>query len=116
MDKRRVTVGSLIPKQPAVEPVTPSRHPRKTQQDTFIRLQQNKHVFDIKRMKGNLLNTSLKQGKPLEFKCRKGTCGVCTVKIIEGASHLLPPNEKEQKKLQHALTEGYRLACQAELQ
>jgi ferredoxin, 2Fe-2S len=56
----------------------------------------------------------LNQGKQINYKCRKGTCGQCTVKIIKGPG-LSAPNELEQKKLKDELTNGYRLSCQTEI-
>ncbi|RJS59919.1 2Fe-2S iron-sulfur cluster-binding protein [Bacillus sp. PK3_68] len=116
MNNRKFTVGSLIPNQQTAEPVTvawQTQQPPKKQLKTSIRLLQNGQTFHVKRFKGNLLEAALKQNQALQFKCRKGTCGVCTVKVIEGASLLSLPNEQEQKKLKQSLTEGYRLACQA---
>lgn len=117
MDNRKFTVGSLIPNQQTAEPVIlQTQQSEKKPQETSIRLLQNGQAFRVKRIKGNLLDEALKQDQALNFKCRKGTCGVCTVQITEGASFLSPPNEKEQKKLKQALTEGCRLACQAVIQ
>ncbi|KAB7705978.1 2Fe-2S iron-sulfur cluster binding domain-containing protein [Bacillus aerolatus] len=120
MDNRKFTVGSLLPNQlntdTAIIMKQPEdKQPENVQEDAHIHLQQNQQTFRIKHVKGNLLNEALKQDQAINFKCRKGTCGVCTVKITEGALLLSPPNEKEQKKLQHALTDGCRLACQANM-
>lgn len=44
--------------------------------------------------------------------CKRGFCGKCTVKVIEG--ELSEPNEKEIKKLgKEKISEGFRLGCQA---
>jgi 2Fe-2S ferredoxin len=60
-----------------------------------------------------LLDAALEQGQKLNYKCKKGTCGVCMVKIDEGESLLYPANQKEHKKLKNDLNFSYRLACQA---
>jgi ferredoxin len=122
MNKRMLTVGSLIPKNmllannlvinPIVKPIpssTEQSHPNN------ISLLQNQIRFEVRPIKGNLLDVALEQGQDLQYKCRKGTCGVCTVQVVEGASCLSPPNENEQKKLKKGINDGYRLACQAKI-
>jgi ferredoxin, 2Fe-2S len=114
MNNRVFTVGSLIPgrliaKQQAPVPTeTP-----KTKTEEMI-VEQNGNKILIKPVKGNLLDTALNQGKPINYKCRKGTCGQCSVKVVKGP-RLSAPNELEQKKLKDGLTNGYRLACQTEM-
>nr|WP_279325979.1 2Fe-2S iron-sulfur cluster-binding protein [Bacillus sp. FJAT-47783] len=56
-----------------------------------------------------LLDRALSENIPLDFKCRKGTCGKCAVEIVKGANLLHPPNEKELKKCGDV---NVRLACQ----
>ncbi|MFB9759477.1 2Fe-2S iron-sulfur cluster-binding protein [Ectobacillus funiculus] len=122
MNKRMLTVGSLIPKHMlltnhlVIHPIvkaspsaTEHRHPNS------INLLQNQIQFEVRPAKGNLLDVALEQGQALQYKCRKGTCGVCTVQVVEGASCLSSPNEKEQKKLKKGINDGYRLACQANI-
>lgn len=116
MANRTFTVGSLIPGKQPTEPPLQVRQAAKQKQKADIRLLQNGQTFRVQRFRGNLLNEALKQGQAINFKCRKGTCGVCTVKVTDGSSFLSPPNEKERKKLKHALTEGCRLACQAAIE
>ncbi|MDE3840893.1 hypothetical protein C0966_16605 [Bacillus methanolicus] len=113
MNKRAFTVGSLIPRNMMIHKVSRSKPER--QHLNEIILLQNQMRFKIEPTKGNLLDVALDQGQALQYKCRKGTCGVCTVKVIEGLSSLSLPNEKEQKKLKKALNDHYRLACQAEI-
>jgi 2Fe-2S ferredoxin len=106
--RRTLTVGSLITKKQQIVPAkTIPVHQAK------IHLQQNQSNFElVPVMDQTLLEAALQQGQSLDFKCRKGTCGRCTVKVTEGTSFLLPPNKKEQQKLNKLLMEGYRLACQ----
>lgn len=61
----------------------------------------------------SILDSALEKGIGLEYKCRKGTCGKCKVKIINGHSYLQPTNQLEQIKLEQQLKNGFRLACQA---
>ena len=53
---------------------------------------------------------------PLEFDCRKADCGVCLIKVVEGAEHLSVPTtaEKDFLKAMHAQT-SERLACQCRI-
>ncbi|KKB33988.1 2Fe-2S iron-sulfur cluster-binding protein [Bacillus thermotolerans] len=118
---RRLTVGSLLPNQPrpvavpkAPSVVQPSKQP--LPEKAIIRLEQNGRSFSVRHVKGNLLTEGLSQGLPLQYKCRKGTCGVCTVKVTDGASRLSLPNQQEHKKLQGNIKSGFRLACQANME
>lgn len=116
MGQRGFTVGSLIPGKivPVVKdfdrnnPVTPSIKPEK------IIVQQGSAEFKLTPSKGKLLDAALNQGKALKFKCRKGTCGQCTVKVLHGPG-LSSPNEQEFKKLNKEIANGYRLACQVDI-
>jgi ferredoxin, 2Fe-2S len=111
-----LTVGSLIPKYAVIQNVTIS-HSKviKPRQKTGIRLVQNDKHYTVSPHKGNLLDEAIRQGQELQYKCKKGTCGVCTIKIENGLDCLSLPNEKERKKLKGNLQTGYRLACQAEI-
>lgn len=118
MNRRAFTVGSLIPGSMLTlqttsvsikKESTPVPTPKKQ-----IVVMQNKRSFEIKPEKGKLLDVALSQGKPIQYKCRKGTCGQCTVKVIEGVG-LANPNSQEHEKLGKEIANGYRLACQAEI-
>jgi ferredoxin, 2Fe-2S len=117
---RAFTVGSLIPGIMTVH-ITPAPLQRQELETPFVKkqaskiiVQQNGQTFEITPFQGSLLNAALDQGKAIQYKCRKGTCGQCKVKIIQGAG-LSPANELEVKKLGKDLGDGYRLACQAEI-
>ncbi|MFK9090100.1 2Fe-2S iron-sulfur cluster-binding protein [Bacillus salipaludis] len=112
MGQRVFTVGSLIPGK-IVPVVKALERPAETKLVNII-VQQGGNQFVISPKKGKLLDAALNQGKPLRFKCRKGTCGQCTVKVFQG-SGLSKPNEQEDKKLNKEIANGYRLACQAEI-
>ncbi|MCP1357896.1 2Fe-2S iron-sulfur cluster-binding protein [Aneurinibacillus migulanus] len=109
MNRKSLTVGSLINGKKQFLPSKNTNVPQ-----SKIHLQQNRLHAELTPVSHQtLLDATLDQGQLLDYACRKGTCGRCTVEVITGASLLHTPNKKEQKKLQHLLTEGYRLACQA---
>lgn len=117
-----LTVGSLIPTLAAARTITHQQPEKQTVtvikkpvEKPTINLLQNSRRFSIQPVTGNLLVTALAQGQDVNYKCQKGTCGVCTVKVENGIRGLSVPNEKEQEKLKEKLQLGYRLACQAEI-
>jgi ferredoxin, 2Fe-2S len=114
MNNRVFTVGSLIPGRLIVKPQTSEPTESKKNKIEEIIVEQNGSKIEIYPVKGKLLDAALNQGKQINYKCRKGTCGQCTVKVIKGY-RLSAPNELEQKKLKNELPNGYRLACQAEI-
>ncbi|MFJ5759698.1 2Fe-2S iron-sulfur cluster-binding protein [Neobacillus sp. NPDC093182] len=114
MINRVLTVGSLIPGRMTVKPPAPVQTENKEVKTEGIIVEQNGNRMEIHPVKGKLLDIALIQGKQINYKCRKGTCGQCTVKVIKGTG-LSVPNEQEQKKLKNELMNGYRLACQAEI-
>lgn len=115
MKNRVFTVGSLIPGRMVVErPASIDQVEKVKPQPEKIIIEQNGSRFAIQPAKGKLLDIALNQDKQIQYKCRKGTCGQCTVKVVQ-AKGLSAPNEQEHKKLQDQLANGYRLACQAEI-
>jgi ferredoxin len=113
LKRKTLTVGSLISKN---RQMIPSEEiPKEIDvQPASIRLRQNQSYFEVvPRPHQTLLDAALEQKQFIDFKCRKGTCGRCKVRVTEGASLLHPPHEKERIKLQHSLAQEYRLACQA---
>jgi ferredoxin, 2Fe-2S len=114
MNNRVLTVGSLIPGRLIVKQQAPVLNETPKIETEEIIVEQNGSKIEIQPVKGKLLDAALNQGKQINYKCRKGTCGQCTVKVIKGPG-LSAPNELEQKKLKNELTNGYRLACQAEI-
>lgn len=119
MERRVYTVGSLIPgsmtltQAPSAHAIPVSNQSIKPNLEKII-VMQNGNRYEISAVKGNLLDIALNQGNPIQFKCRKGTCGQCKVKIVQGQT-LSEPNEQEQKMLKKELDNGYRLACQTEI-
>ncbi|RXT08759.1 2Fe-2S iron-sulfur cluster-binding protein [Ammoniphilus sp. CFH 90114] len=118
MKKKSLSVGSLKPgskvKSPVPSPTNISIPKQPEQMDQSIRISQGQSHFSITPVKHTtLLSAALEQKQSVEYKCMKGTCGKCTVKVLDGQSLLSAPNQQENKKLDGALSQGYRLACQA---
>ncbi|WP_209124277.1 2Fe-2S iron-sulfur cluster binding domain-containing protein [Alkalihalobacillus sp. BA299] len=126
MKTRKLTVGSL--KTIKVEPVKFSETKMKDvkfkpkndfkqekQVKQKIEVMQNSKTFTITPNQKNrlLLDLALDQNQLLAYKCKKGSCGKCTVKVMSGNSCLKEVTTQEQKKLQDQVNFGYRLACQA---
>ena len=79
-----------------------------------MELKQHQRYFQVKVKKGqSILEAALEQNLSLEYKCKKGTCGKCKVKLMNGSTYLQPVNSLEEKKLNHLAQSGFRLACQA---
>lgn len=123
MRTRVLTVGSLIPGAAAAVISPPQVMVKELKEKVVapapakvkpIVVVQNQNRYEIVPVSGTLLEIALAQGKPIQYKCQKGTCGQCKVKVLEG-SVLSPPTGQEQKKLGKELNEGFRLACQAEV-
>lgn len=117
---RKLTVGSLksasvknnqepkAPDSPRI-PKTVSRPPM-----SGIRLMQGGNVYGLSFSPGkNVLQSALDNGLPIQFKCRKGSCGVCKIRVISGSGLLEAANKRENKLLSDDVKAGYRLACQA---
>jgi ferredoxin len=79
-----------------------------------MEIEQN-HIHYQVEMKSDqsILEAALEQGIELDYKCQKGTCGRCKVKVINGRSLLQSANSLEENKLVQLLKMGFRLACQA---
>jgi 2Fe-2S ferredoxin len=77
-------------------------------------IQQNERYFQVKVKKGeSILGAALQQNIGLDYSCKKGTCGKCKVKVVNGSAYLQPANKLEEKKLEHLIQCEFRLACQA---
>ncbi|MBM7570596.1 2Fe-2S iron-sulfur cluster-binding protein [Aquibacillus albus] len=120
MDTRRLTVGSLKerPAKPSVNVTAVEKGPTKVMKRKkpvpSIKVLQNNSVYKvIPKANQTLLDTALNQDQMLSFKCKKGTCGKCMVKVLNGMECLREPTIQEDKKLETKLNQGYRLACQA---
>ncbi|MDF2903110.1 MAG: Ferredoxin [Bacillus sp. (in: firmicutes)] len=79
----------------------------------IMKIEQNQSSYQLEVKKDQtILDAALEQGVPLDYKCQKGTCGRCKVKIVNGSALLQPANHLEKTKLQHLLQQEFRLACQ----
>lgn len=79
-----------------------------------LEIEQNQRYFQVEVKKGqSILDAALEQNLSLDYNCKKGTCGKCKVKLVKGSTYLQPANSLEEKKLNHLIQGGYRLACQA---
>jgi ferredoxin len=96
-------------KQPANYSSNHIKEPR-----TIIFTQNNK-VFTITASDGKytLLDAALQSNKPVNFKCRAGTCGKCAVQIIKGEHWLADKTGQEEDTLKRKKITGFRLACQS---
>ncbi|MFN7253443.1 MAG: 2Fe-2S iron-sulfur cluster-binding protein [Anaerobacillus sp.] len=116
MKTRKLTVGSLKTVSNKTKIVNKEAELAyiKEKEKFPIKVIQNNKNFIIKPLKGQtLLDAAVSQGQSIDYKCKKGTCGKCTVKVIKGSSCLEDPTMQEQKKLDIYLHSGYRLACQS---
>lgn len=95
------------------QPVAVDR-PTVHEQNRVIVIKQNQRSFQVEVKKGqSVLDAALEQNVSLDYRCKKGTCGKCKVQLVTGSAELQPVNHLEEKKLNHLLQSGFRLACQA---
>jgi ferredoxin len=122
MKSRKLTVGSLktkekvIPNYKAVENHTTFQFVNKSEKRKINRIevmQNNRNYTIIAQKKSSLLDLALEQNQMLSFKCKKGSCGKCKVKILSGTSCLEDFTKQERKTLKDQLDLQYRLSCQA---
>ncbi|SDI49367.1 2Fe-2S iron-sulfur cluster-binding protein [Alteribacillus bidgolensis] len=110
----KLTIGSLKPGSSAFNRKFESSSVPAQTSENFIEIQQHQNTFKIKPDRNNtVLNSALNQEFELDYKCKKGTCGKCRVKLLKGNSMLTSVNEAEKKKLGKEIDANYRLACQA---
>ncbi|SFJ53780.1 2Fe-2S iron-sulfur cluster-binding protein [Thermoflavimicrobium dichotomicum] len=123
MRKKQLTVGSLLPGtkgEPAAKSEqtinlstsrTTTKHKMTSQ--PFIKVKQHDRIFTLTPHSGKtMLEAALSQNQLIDYKCRKGNCGKCKVRVMEGSELISSPTSKELGKLKKELAEGYRLACQ----
>jgi ferredoxin, 2Fe-2S len=121
---KKLTIGSLkydrISLSVSVDPpVKIDQHlkivnPSVNETKRIMEIEQNQTHFQIAVKKNQtILDAALEQNLALDYKCKKGTCGKCKVKVVSGRTYLHPANSLEENKLNHLLQTGFRLACQA---
>lgn len=113
---KKLTIGSLKGNDTELSfelSIQPEK-PLKSETKKVIEIEQHevRYGMEVKENE-SILDTALKQGIALDYKCKQGTCGKCKVKVLSGHHFLQTVNHLEEKKLQHALKSNFRLACQA---
>lgn len=116
---KSLTVGSLIPgreKPHMKKKMEEVDQPIAKNSQSIIKVEQNGHVFKLKPVQGiSLLDLALQTNTPIEYKCKKGTCGRCKVEVKSGEDLLAEPTVQEKNKLAGMENKGFRLACQAKV-
>ncbi|MBU8914613.1 2Fe-2S iron-sulfur cluster binding domain-containing protein [Bacillus sp. FJAT-29953] len=59
--------------------------------------------FTISSVKGKFLDAALHQGQSINFNCRKGTCGQCTVKVVDSSTGLTKSMQNSKRKSKMAI-------------
>lgn len=114
LKKRILTVGSLKVNTGETLALDTKIEETSESNGKNIELIQNERSYQVNAENGvNLLDAALKQGFPLDYKCKNGTCGKCTVKVFSGEDCLESATKLEKTKLKENITNGYRLACQS---
>ena len=115
---RKLTIGSLkyggsMSMELNDQPIYRER-PTVKETKRILKIEQNQLDFLVDVKKGqSILDAALEQDIPLEYSCKKGTCGKCQVMLVTGSAYLQPVNSLEMNKLNNKIKSGYRLACQA---
>ncbi|WP_187118932.1 2Fe-2S iron-sulfur cluster-binding protein [Bacillus marasmi] len=118
--EKKLTIGSLKPgvRKPSTQSKSIVITKNKFKElKRILEIEQKQNYFKFEIYPGqNILEAALESGVGLDYKCKKGTCGKCTLRIVNGQSYLTQPNQAEAKKLESLVQKGYRLACQASAQ
>jgi ferredoxin, 2Fe-2S len=89
---------------------------RKTTAQPLIKLKQHGRTFTLTPHSGKtILDCALSQNQPIDYKCGKGNCEKCLVKVLAGSALISSPTAIEWSKLNNRLAEGFRLACQTKI-
>ncbi|WP_051556534.1 2Fe-2S iron-sulfur cluster-binding protein [Alkalihalobacterium bogoriense] len=119
---KKLTVGSLIEgKQNRIQienAIVEKTNVKKEQKkepaeakERIIQIEQHGRRYEVKSEQNvSVLEQALNQKVPIDYKCRKGSCGKCEVMIVSGHDVLSKRTDKEIEKLQEPT---HRLACQA---
>jgi ferredoxin, 2Fe-2S len=114
----KLTIGSLkydrIENSFSIDEPVNRERPSSIEPNRVVDIKQNQRYFQVEVKKGqSILDAALEQNVYLDYKCRKGVCGKCKVKLVNGSTYLQPANSLEEKNLHHLIQSGFRLACQA---
>ena len=115
---KKLTIGSLkydrIKSTVSIGPSVFMERPTVNETKRVVEIEQNQCYFQVVVKKGqSILDAALEKNLSLDHKCKRGTCGKCKVKLVNGSTYLQPGNSLEEKKLHHLIQSGFRLACQA---
>ena len=115
---KRLTIGSLkydrIVSSSSMDQTVNVERADVNETNRVMEIKQNQRYFQLQVKKGkSILDAALEQNLSLDYKCKKGTCGKCKVKLVNGDTYLQSANSLEEKKLHHLIQSGFRLACQA---
>ncbi len=115
---KKLTIGSLkynhIMSTVSINQPVIMETPTVNETSRGIDIKQNQRYFQIEvKRDQSILDAAIEQHLSLDYKCKKGTCGKCKVKVVNGSTYLQPANSLEENKLHHLIQSGYRLACQA---
>jgi ferredoxin, 2Fe-2S len=115
---KKLTIGSLkydgIKSTVSIDQPVIMERPNVNETNRVMEMEQNQRYFQVEVKKGqSILDAALEQNVSLDYYCKKGTCGKCKVKLVNGSTYLQPENILEEKKLHHLIQSGFRLACQA---
>ncbi|MFC4076699.1 2Fe-2S iron-sulfur cluster-binding protein [Salinithrix halophila] len=71
-----------------------------------------KHAFDMEKGE-SLLFEAISRSVMIPFNCTSARCGICRVKVLEGAENLNEVGDREILRLgEEKVEQGFRLACQ----
>ena len=115
---KKLTIGSLrydrVKRNVSIDQPFYMERPTVNETNRVIEMEQNQRYFQVEVKKDqSILDAALEQNLSLDYKCKKGVCGKCKVKLVSGNTHLQPENSLEEKILHHLIQNGFRLACQA---
>ncbi|WP_175482331.1 2Fe-2S iron-sulfur cluster-binding protein [Thermoflavimicrobium dichotomicum] len=73
------------------------------------------HVIEVQ-VGSNLLLEAVQRSIPIPFRCTRGNCGKCLVRITEGLEQTSGITTAEVQKMDPGqIEQGYRLACQTDV-
>src|SRR3954452_23602816 len=101
---KRLTIGSLkydhIKSAVSMEQPVYIESPTVNETNRVVEIEQNQRYFQVEVKKGqSILDAALEQNVAIHYKCKKGVCGKCKVKVVSGNSYLQLANSLEEKKL-----------------
>ncbi|UOE94031.1 2Fe-2S iron-sulfur cluster binding domain-containing protein [Alkalihalobacillus sp. LMS39] len=123
--QKKLTVGSLIEgkqnnihiENAIVEKKTVEKQEKRKTKEVekkSIEIEQHGRRYEVQPEQNvSVLEQALNQKVPIDYKCKKGSCGKCEVTIVSGHGMLSKRTDEEIAKLTEPT---HRLACQAVFQ